>query len=51
LRTPIRGSVIALPPKATIRGMERVELVVNLHFDQDLKKNGSIAAIEVKTTN
>jgi hypothetical protein len=36
------------PPKVTIKGMEGVELVVTLHFDKDLKKNGSIEAIEVK---
>jgi hypothetical protein len=35
------------PPKASIKGVDGVELIVKLHFDKDLKKNGSIEAVEV----
>jgi hypothetical protein len=42
------GAGYSSPPKVTIKGMEGVELVVTLLFDKDLKKNGSIKAIEVK---
>jgi hypothetical protein len=36
------GAGYSTPPRVTIKGMENVELVVTLHFDKDLKKNGSI---------
>jgi hypothetical protein len=42
------GAGYATPPTATIKGKDGVELVVTLLFDKDLKKNGSIKAIEVK---
>ncbi len=42
------GSGYTTPPKVTIKGFEKVELVVTLHFDKDLAKNGSIKSIEVK---
>jgi hypothetical protein len=42
------GFGYSTPPKARVKGIEGVELVVTLHFDKDLKKNGSIETIEVK---
>jgi hypothetical protein len=36
------------PPKAQVKGLDGIELVVKLHVDRDLKKNGSIETIEVK---
>ena len=42
------GAGYSSPPKATIKGMEKVDLVVKLHFDKDLRKNGSISSIEMK---
>jgi hypothetical protein len=45
------GAGYSTPPTATVKGLDGVELVVTLHFDRDLKKNGSIQAIEVKAGN
>jgi hypothetical protein len=36
-------------PTAKVKGFDGVELIVKLHFDKDMKKNGSIEAIEVTT--
>src|SRR4051812_42172342 len=44
------GAGYSTPPRATIRGMEAVELAVTLQFDKDLKKNGSIKSVEVRGT-
>jgi hypothetical protein len=41
------GSGYSTPPRVTGEGMEAVPLKVTLHFDQDLKNNGSIASVEV----
>jgi hypothetical protein len=41
------GSGYCNPPEVTVAGFENVPLKVTLHFDTDLKKNGSIASIEV----
>jgi len=41
------GSGYSAPPRATVQGMEAVPLKVTLHFGKDLKKNGSVAAVEV----
>jgi hypothetical protein len=42
------GSGYTNPPKVTVKGFEKVELVVTLHLDKDMTKNGSIEAIEIK---
>lgn len=39
------GSGYSSPPTAEIPGFEKVSLQVTLHFDKNLKRNGSIAAI------
>ncbi|HEX3152755.1 MAG TPA: hypothetical protein VHR66_32080 [Gemmataceae bacterium] len=41
------GAGYSTPPKVTIKGMEKIELIVTLQFDQDLAKNGSIKSIEI----
>jgi hypothetical protein len=41
------GSGYSTPPKVTVQGMEGVALKANLHLDRDLKKNGSIASVEL----
>jgi len=41
------GSGYCTLPKATIEGMEKVELTVTLQFDKDMKKNGAVKLIEV----
>lgn len=41
------GSGYCNPPEVTVKGFESVPLKVTLHFDTDMKKNGSIASIEV----
>lgn len=41
------GSGYCTPPQVTIQGMEKVTLTAKLHLDKELKKNGSIAAVEV----
>ncbi len=45
------GSGYSSPPEATVKGMESVPLVVTLHFDKDLKKNGSVESVEVAPPN
>lgn len=42
------GAGYTTPPKITVKGFEKTEFVVTLHFDKDLKKNGSVTSIEVK---
>ena len=42
------GAGYSTPPKVTVKGFEKVEFVVTLHFDKDMAKNGSIKSIEVK---
>lgn len=42
------GSGYTVPPRVTVKGLNKVEFVVTLRFDKDLKKNGSIQSIEVK---
>ncbi len=41
------GSGYSTPPDAKVNGMESVALKVKLHFDKDLKKNGSVEAVEL----
>ena len=41
------GSGYSSPPQATVQGMETTTLKVTLHFDKDLKKNGSVERIEI----
>jgi hypothetical protein len=41
------GSGYSTPPKVTVQGMEQVALKATLHLDTDLRKNGSIALIEL----
>jgi hypothetical protein len=41
------GSGYSSPPAVTIRGMEGVPLKATLHFDRDLKKNGSVESVQV----
>jgi hypothetical protein len=41
------GSGYSTPPKVTVEGMDGVALKATLHLDKDLKKNGSVAAVEV----
>jgi hypothetical protein len=41
------GSGYSTPPQARVKGVESTPLKVSLHFDKDLKKNGSIGMIEV----
>src|SRR5262249_32645502 len=45
------GSGYSTAPTATVTGMEKTPLEVAVHFDKDLKKNGSISAIEVAKTD
>lgn len=42
------GSGYSTPPRAKLAGPGGTELVVKLHFDKDLAKNGSIESITVK---
>lgn len=42
------GSGYSAPPRATIEGMEVVELKVTIEFSKDMRKNGSVTSIEVK---
>jgi hypothetical protein len=39
------GSGYSTAPKATVKGMEGIELKVKVQFDKDLKKNGAILSI------
>lgn len=41
------GSGYSSPPDAKIMEMESVALTVSLHFDKDLKKNGSVKSVEL----
>jgi hypothetical protein len=41
------GSGYCSTPKVAIRGMDEVSLKITLHFDRELKKNGSVEKIEV----
>jgi hypothetical protein len=41
------GSGYCNPPTVTVKGFENVQFKVTLHFDTDMKKNGSIASIEL----
>ncbi len=41
------GAGYSTPPKATLAGMDGVELQVTLSFGKDLKTNGSVSGIEV----
>ena len=44
------GSGYSTPPGAVVKGMERVDLMVKILFDKDLKKNGAVSSIEVAPT-
>lgn len=41
------GSGYSTPPKATIQGMEKIELRVTLQLSKELTKNGAIRSIEI----
>ena len=41
------GAGYSSPPKATIKGFEKMLLETKLKFDTDLKKNGSVASISI----
>ncbi|MGC3971752.1 MAG: hypothetical protein QM775_31745 [Pirellulales bacterium] len=41
------GAGYTTPPTITVPGYEQTKLTAKLHFDRDLKKNGSIAAIDL----
>ncbi|OWK36692.1 hypothetical protein FRUB_09255 [Fimbriiglobus ruber] len=41
------GAGYSTAPKATVQGMEKVRLKVTVLFDKDLKKNGSVSAVEI----
>lgn len=41
------GSGYSTPPRVAAQGLERVTLKVTLRFGKDLKKNGSIASIDL----
>ena len=41
------GSGYSSPPTVAIPGMEGVPLKATLHFDKDLRKNGSVNSVEV----
>jgi hypothetical protein len=41
------GSGYSNPPEVTIQGMEGVALKATLHLDKDMRKNGSIASVEL----
>ena len=43
------GSGYTTPPNVTVKGMEKLEFEVMLSFDKDVKKNGAIKSIEVKS--
>jgi hypothetical protein len=45
------GAGYSSPPKATIKGFEKLQLETKLKFDSDLKKNGSVASIAVATSS
>jgi hypothetical protein len=42
------GAGYSSPPTATVEGMDRVKLKVNLSFGKELKKNGAVEAVEVQ---
>ena len=42
------GAGYSTVPKVTVKGFEKTEFVVTLMLSKDLKKNGSIEAIELK---
>jgi len=41
------GAGYSSPPKATVKGFEKIRLEVKIKFDTDLKKNGRIVSIDV----
>jgi hypothetical protein len=41
------GAGYSSPPKATIEGMDKVELKVKVQFVEDLKKNGAVESVDV----
>jgi hypothetical protein len=41
------GSGYSSPPKATLKGMDKVALKATLHFSKNLKENGGVSSIEV----
>ncbi len=44
------GAGYSTPPKATVKGVDGVELEVTLSFGKDLKTNGSVSGIEATKT-
>jgi hypothetical protein len=47
----VPGFGYCTPPTVTVQGMERVALKATLHLDRDLRKNGSIASVELAAPN
>lgn len=45
------GSGYSSPPKVSLKGMEQLHLKATVHFEKDLKKNGSIDTVEVVIPN
>jgi hypothetical protein len=45
------GAGYSSPPKATVKGFEKVPLETKLKFGTDFKKNGSVASIAVAAPN
>src|SRR3954469_16236372 len=45
------GAGYSSPPKATIKGFEKLQLETTLKFDRDLKKNGSVTSIAIATSS
>jgi len=45
------GAGYSSPPKATIKGFEKMLLETKLKFDTDFKKNGSVASISIVQLN
>jgi hypothetical protein len=44
------GSGYSSPPEVTVEGFANVQLKATLGFSKDLKKNGTIAAVEIEPT-
>jgi hypothetical protein len=44
------GAGYSSQPKMTVKGLESTKLEATLHFDKDIKKNGSLKSITVATS-
>ncbi len=43
------GAGYSSPPKATVKGFDKLRLETKVKFETDLKKNGGVASVEVVT--